>query len=269
MKESSQWPSRKAAVAGLFYPGHKDTLSQTVGDLMTEASQDEPPVREGLKAIIVPHAGYIYSGLTAARAFRRVSVKPKRIILVGPAHRAYVNGISAGAYSSYSCPMGSLEVDGDAITSLAHMGHTTTLYPAHAQEHCLEVMLPFIIHCFGAEVPIVPLLAGGTTVEALATTLEAIRRPDDLIVVSSDLSHFQPYDVARAQDLATLDRIVTQRNPEIGPEDACGCTPILGIKRIAHTQGWDIEQVDYLNSGDTGGDRTRVVGYGAVALYAR
>jgi len=242
-------------------------LTQTVSDLMAEAGRDEAPIRQGLKAIIAPHAGYIYSGLTAARAFQCLRVKPSRILLVGPAHRAYVNGISAGAYTSYSCPMGNLNVDGDAIASLSQMGHTTTLYQAHAQEHCLEVMLPFIIHCFGTEVPIVPLLAGGTTAEGIATALEAIRRPDDLIVVSSDLSHFQPYDVARAQDLATLDRIVNEKTPEIGPEDACGCTPILGIKRMAESKGWHIEHVDYLNSGDTAGDRSRVVGYGAVALY--
>ena len=257
---------RPAAVAGLFYPGRPDELRATVRDLLERASERRGAERAQPAAIVVPHAGYVYSGSTAAAAFDAVPHPPARVVLVGPAHRVRFAGISAADYEAYAAPTGALPVDRAQVAALEAGGATRFVPAAHAEEHCLEVMVPFILERFG-EVPVVPLLVGGATPAAVERALDLALRLCDLLLISTDLTHFLRYDEARRRDLATLDDVVAGRWGDIGPEDACGHRGLAGAMRLGARRGWAPTTLEYLNSGDTAGDRSRVVGYGAVAFH--
>ena len=192
---------------------------------------------------------------------------PARILLIGPAHRVYVKGISAGDFDGYACPLGTLGVDRGALATLVGAGIAHVQRDAHAEEHCLEVMVPFILQHLGANVPIVPLLVGNASAAQVADAIDTIRAPGDLIIVSSDLSHFRPYDEARRRDLSTVDAILTGDVDALGPEDACGYRGIAGVMQLAAREGWDSALIDYRNSGDTAGDRARVVGYASIGFF--
>lgn len=253
---------RPAAVAGMFYPGTPSALEATVHRLLADVAPDDLPDRPA--ALIVPHAGYIYSGPTAAIAFAAAPEAPRRVILVGPAHRVAFRGISAGDFERYECPLGALPVDRAAIAEIEARGLVTVVPEAHEDEHCLEVMVPFLLGRFG-EIPIVPLLAGSCSAADVEAALDALLGDGDLLVVSSDLSHFMPYDAACERDRATLDAVLAGRWRDLGPHDACGFRGITGLMRLAERRGWRPVLLDYRNSGDTAGDRGRVVGYGAAA----
>lgn len=255
---------RPAALAGLFYPESARALRAAV-DGYVSAGRDRAVASAATRALLAPHAGYVYSGPTAGVAFARLQRPPERVVMVGPSHRVAIPGISAGDFDAYECPLGRMPVDRAAIAALEAADRVTVLPEAHAEEHCLEVMLPFLLEVVGA-VPIVPLLVGAASPAQVDAALEAVLRDDDLLLISSDLSHFQPYDAARSRDLATLRAVTEGRSNALGPYDACGYKGLGGAIRLATRQGWSTTLLDYRNSGDTAGDRDRVVGYGATSF---
>lgn len=257
---------RPPALAGTFYPATAAAVSRAVRQHLADA--DTEPLRRftesgvSPQAILVPHAGYIYSGPTAGVALSAVTTPPDRVVLVGPAHRVGFRGISGADFSGYAVPTGTLAVDREALESLEAAGLTTMVPAAHTSEHCLEIMVPFLLEHFG-DVPIVPLLVGQARPSDVEAVLDHVRRPGDLILLSSDLSHFHPYEVARTTDLATLDAVRRGDWRGLRGDLACGHVGLSGLLRVARREGWQPEILDYRNSGDTAGDRSRVVGYGA------
>lgn len=261
---------RPPAVAGTFYSDRPDKLAAAVENLLDQA-QDAGlgPVR----ALIAPHAGYRYSGPVAASAFRQLRAdgngQPPTIYLLGPAHYVHVESIALSPAATFETPLGLVAQNRAAIDDLLARGRAYQLHPlAHEPEHCLEVELPFLQAVLPAGFDLVAMLCGQPDVAQVAADLAELLRPDDLVVVSSDLSHFHRYEVAQALDRSILEAIVAGDVPQASQGEACGLQPILVLMHLAQLNGWTAHLLDYRNSGDTGGDKSRVVGYGAVA-YVR
>ncbi len=256
---------REPAVAGLFYPEDAQSLSQEIEELLANVSSSA----ELPKAIIVPHAGYIYSGPVAASVYARL--KPahgriRRVVLLGPSHRVPFSGLAVPNADQFLTPLGSISIDRDAIESLAGLSQVVTLDAAHEYEHSLEVQLPFLQKTL-EEFSLVPIVVGDVDGEKVAEVLERLWGGEEtLIVISSDLSHYQDYVTAQKMDRATSDAIVGLHPDDLGYEDACGRIPVKGLLLQAKHLGLEGEVVDLRNSGDTGGDKRRVVGYGAYAF---
>lgn len=250
---------RPAAVAGRFYPGSRDELARTVDALLAAAPAGPCP-----KAIIAPHAGYVYSGPIAASVFARVrGQRIERVILVGPAHREFVDGLAWPKAARMATPLGEIDVDVDAIAALPELRANPS---AHAREHCLEVELPFV-QTIAPGAKVVPLIASRATPELGGGVLERLwGGPETLIVISSDLSHYHPYAEAQAKDRNTIDQILAMR-PTLDGDQACGAAGINGLSWLAAKKQLRVELVDLRNSGDTAGSRDEVVGYGALAYY--
>ncbi len=261
---------RRPAVAGTFYPSRPDRLRAEVDRLLAEAKEaDLPPVR----ALIAPHAGYRYSGPIAASAFRqlqRVAHEMHRTVyLLGPAHYVLVNSIALAPVDCFETPLGDVGQDRAAIADLAQDRRTyQLLIQAHEPEHCLEGELPFLQTVLG-DFALVAMLCGEPSPDQVAADLAARLGPDDLVVVSSDLSHFYPYERAQSLDRAFLRAVLAGDLEAASQGEACGLQPILILMRLALLKSWAPTLLDYRNSGDTGGDRYRVVGYGAVAYTER
>lgn len=258
---------RPPAVAGLFYPADAAVLAATVAELLAAA----PPARSDSvapKAIIAPHAGYIYSGATAARAYALLQPlrgRIRRVVLLGPTHRVAVRGLAVPGVTHFRTPLGDIPLNGQAIAALRGLPQVVVSDPAHAQEHSLEVHLPFLQTVLG-DFELVPLAVGDASPEDVAQALRRIWGGDEtLIVVSSDLSHFHRYAAAQALDRATADAILRLRT-DLDHEQACGATPVCGLTLLARELGLQPELVDLCNSGDTCGDRDRVVGYASFAF---
>jgi AmmeMemoRadiSam system protein B len=260
-------PARKPAVAGLFYPSDPSKLRAMIRrDLAAcEASGAAP------KAIIAPHAGYIYSGPIAASAYARLALgreKLQRVILLGPSHRVPFRGLAASSADAFETPLGDVPLDRPAIDGLLQMPQVRLLDAAHAQEHSLEVQVPFLQVILGA-FNLVPLAVGEAEPEEVAEVLLSVWGGEETaVVVSSDLSHYHDYETARRLDEATSRAIETLRPEDIEYEDACGRAPVNGLLRVARARGLRATTLDLRNSGDTAGsrDRSRVVGYGAYAF---
>ena len=252
---------REPAVAGQFYPEDPGELQALVDGLLQEVScrEDAAP-----KALIAPHAGYVYSGAVAAAAYACLAPYRdvySRVVLLGPCHRVPVAGMAVSGADAFRTPLGDVPLDRATIAALDTRG-IAVFEPSHQYEHSLEVHLPFLQTVLG-EFSIVPLVVGAATPEAVAGLLEALwDGPETLIVVSSDLSHYHAYDEARAQDEKTRRRI-EQLDTQIDYDDACGATPLRGLLMQAKRRGMHVRTLDLRNSGDTGGDRDFVVGYGA------
>ena len=256
--------ARPAAVAGLFYPAGEKALRTTVSALLAEA-----PAGEGrAKALIVPHAGYIYSGPTAAHAYRLLEgrrTQITRVVLLGPAHRVYLEGMALPSVDAFTTPLGDVPVDRDAVRQVLELPGTEISDHAHAMEHCLEVHLPFLQTLLD-EFRLVPIVVGACPATSVEAVIEALWDGDEtLVLVSSDLSHYHPYDEARHIDANTTARIEA-RETDLAGEEACGAHAINGLMRTAQAKGLGVRTLDVRNSGDTAGDRQRVVGYGAYAL---
>ena len=257
---------RPAALAGTFYPYAKQVLASDVNALLEEAKLLSPLMTP--KAIIVPHAGYIYSGLTAAFAYAGLSGirhKIRRVVLLGPVHRVAVRGLALPGADAFETPLGQVDLDRDAIASLKGMPQVVVSAAAHAQEHSLEVQLPFLQTVLG-DFKLVPLAVGDATPAEVAEVLERLWGGEEtLIVISSDLSHFLPYKVAQTVDQATVQSILDMRGP-LNHEQACGGTPINGLMLAATRHKLHPRLLDLRNSGDTAGDKNRVVGYASFAF---
>jgi AmmeMemoRadiSam system protein B/AmmeMemoRadiSam system protein A len=294
---------RPTAVAGLFYPSDPDELRATIARFLeaaagldaepglepgaeagTEAAApseagdaaagavepcepNEPPVAP--KAVIAPHAGYRYSGLTAGYAYHAMAGRRgevERVVVIGPAHRVRVAGVGLSTARAWATPLGPMEVDAATCCELAEMPGVVVADDAHAPEHSIEVHLPFVHQVFGP-VPVVPLVVGRASVAAVARVLDAVWGGDETaIVVSSDLSHYLDEVAARRRDRQTATAIVEGRAGDIGPHDACGCLPIGGMLTAAAGHGLAPRLLDLRTSADTAGEPSRVVGYGSFAL---
>lgn len=255
---------RPPAVAGMFYPGDAAVLRRDVEAMLAAAR----PEALTAKAVIVPHAGYVYSGPIAASAYAALAPlrgRIERVVLLGPVHRVWVAGLALPGVAAFETPLGRIELDQAAIARIAALPQVETNYAAHAQEHSLEVQLPFLQAVLGA-FKLVPLAVGGAGPEAVAEVIEALwGGPETLIVVSSDLSHYLPYDEARHSDAGTAEAILDLAVGLAG-EQACGAHPVNGLLLAARRRGMTPHLLDLRNSGDTAGDHSRVVGYGAFAF---
>ncbi len=275
--------SRPTAVAGRFYPAQADELRRTVRALLADAARaaqagdtdraeaadavqaDDAPV----KALIAPHAGYIYSGPIAASAYARLSRQREsitRVVLVGPSHRKGFVGLATSAARSFATPLGDVPLDGQAIEELCRLRSVTVVEAAHATEHSLEVHLPFLIETLG-RFELVPLVFGDTSADDIAAVLRAVwGGPETLIVISSDLSHYHDHATACRLDRATAEAIEAMQADALNEDGACGCLAIQGLLQVAVERGLRVRTVDLRTSGDTAGPRDQVVGYGAWAL---
>ncbi len=258
---------RPPAVAGLFYPDDAHELRDVVSEYLRQhnaLASAAPP-----KALIVPHAGYIYSGGIAASAYATVaSLREvvRRIVLIGPSHRVYLRGMAVPAAASFATPLGSVEIDSDLKSVLVQRGDVIEADAPHAQEHCLEVQLPFLQMLFD-DFTLLPLVLGSIAPEHVAAALAQVwGDAGTLVLVSSDLSHYHAYEQARQIDSATSAAILRLESTLEG-EQACGAVGINGLLHLAGQRRLAVSEIARCNSGDTAGDRSRVVGYGAFAIH--
>lgn len=259
--------TRAAAVAGLFYPADRNALRDAVTQYVPEPSDHF--LRSPPKALIVPHAGYIYSGCVAGAAYASIAARRnsiRRVVLLGPSHRVYLNGLAVPRADAFRTPLGDVPVDRQQRAQLIASGEVMSADAPHAQEHSLEVQLPFLQTLLG-EFEILPLVAGMAAPDHVASVLARIWGSEDtLVLVSSDLSHYHDYLTARQIDEATSASII-ERSSTLSGEQACGAVCINGLTHFARHHECSVSQIMRLNSGDTAGDRQRVVGYGAFAVH--
>jgi hypothetical protein len=257
---------RPVAVAGMFYPRAPELLRAQVEGFLAnvEEPKSAPP-----KAIVAPHAGYIYSGPIAASVYRRLQVAGsgyRRVVLLGPSHRLPFRGLACGSWEAFQTPLGEVAVDRGALQPLLASGLLRELDEAHRWEHSLEVQLPFLQLALGP-FQLLPLVVGEATAEEVGRVLELLwTDPETLVVVSSDLSHYHPYAEACQLDAATSKAIEALDYHRIDWEGACGRVPLSGLLWSARRRGLQAHTVDLRNSGDTAGDRSQVVGYGGYVL---
>lgn len=258
---------RAPAVAGTFYPSDPTKLASMIDAMLRNAEVTRPGVPP--KAIVVPHAGFVYSGPVAASGYASLVPRPRRVtrvVVIGPAHRVAVDGLALPAANAFATPLGELAIDDELRAKVASHDHVVVDDRAHAGEHSIEVQLPFLQRIIG-DFSLLPLVAGRCPAETVANVLELVWGGDEtLIVVSSDLSHYENYASATAHDEATAAAIVAAEVEAIGSQDACGVVGLRGLMTLARRQGASLRLLDLRCSGDTSGPRDRVVGYGAFAL---
>ena len=255
---------RPPAVAGSFYPARTDLLRDTVGKLLARA---DPPLVEGaLRALIVPHAGYVYSGAVAATAYAALSRDglARSVAILGPSHFVRLVGIAVSGATDWQTPLGLVPVDDELRERTVQAGGAVD-DRFHAVDHALEVQLPFLQRCWNAAFRILPVAVGAESATATAALIGALV-PDALVVVSTDLSHYHDAASARRLDRATAEAVVALDAQAIGDGDACGADALRGLLVHARLAGWTCTLLDLRTSADTAGDSDRVVGYGAFAF---
>ncbi|HEX4498174.1 MAG TPA: AmmeMemoRadiSam system protein B [Thermoanaerobaculia bacterium] len=275
--------TRPPAVAGTFYPDDPDQLSAMVAGFLRDAPAAAGPAPKAAipkaavpkaavpKAIIAPHAGYLYSGPIAGSAFRAVAEAAatiERVVLVGPSHFVPIRGLALPGDPWFGTPLGEVRVQPEGAGASLRLPQVRVIPEAHVREHSLEVELPFLQSLLG-EFNLVPLVAGEVSADDMAEVLERLwGGPETLIVISSDLSHYLPYDAARRADRETAERILAL-DGALDPRQACGAVAVNGLLEVARRRGLAPELLDLRNSADTAGDPSRVVGYGAFAFHER
>lgn len=256
---------RKAAVAGQFYPADPARLEQTIRNYLTQVSrallQKYAP-----KALIVPHAGYPYSGPIAASAYAqlaKVRNSVQKVVLFGPSHRVAFRGLALCGADYYDTPLGAIEVDHSLDAALLALPQVAEIPEAHRDEHSLEVQLPFL-QIVLSKFQLLPFSVGDASPNEVAEVLDLVwGGPETLILISSDLSHYQDYETARVLDQRTTAAIEALRDDALDAGSACGRVALRGILRAARARSLAIKTLDLRNSGDTAGTRDQVVGYGA------
>jgi AmmeMemoRadiSam system protein B len=267
---------RPPAVAGMFYPGNEKALASSVKDYITQADLSSLADSDRVRAIVAPHAGYIYSGPTAGHAYRALEAgRPAgkaTIYLLGPAHRTWFTGVSTGDFN-LATPLGVAPTDRSRVEELWALGERYQPLPeAHRDEHSLEVQVPFIQETI-SDFELVPLLFGEVEPGPVGRDLAGRLRnePESRIVVSSDLSHFHDYQTAQRLDRGFIADVLAGDRAAVlsHREGACGRAPIVALMGVAAELGWTAHLLDYRTSGDTAGDKWRVVGYAAIAYLDR
>ncbi len=257
---------RPAALAGSFYPASALELKQQIESFLSESvTAARPP-----KAIIAPHAGYIYSGSTAAAAYaslKPVSHRIRRVVVLGPAHRVHLQGVALPTSTYFTTPLGQIQLDQAALHSLKHLDYVHFMDEAHSAEHCIEIQLPFLQLSL-QDFTIVPIVVGNASPEQVETLLDLVWGEEEtLIVISTDLSHFLDYKGAQTQDSTTAELIEQMAYDRLNPKQACGARPLGGLLKRAKRKNMKVMRLGLCNSADSAGNRERVVGYGAWALY--
>jgi len=255
---------RPAAVAGMFYPGDAGDLSASIADALSDA---KPAMHDVIapKALIVPHAGYIYSGLTAAFAYAAIEPdRIKRVVLFGPAHRVPFYGLALPDVDAFETPLGQVKLEHAGMQKALGYSQVALNRQAHAEEHALEVQLPFLQTVLN-EFELIPLCVGMVEPDAVAELMRALWGGEEtIVIVSSDLSHYHSYNEARSLDRATIGRLLAMQ-VDLSHDQACGATAINALQMIAREKELKPTLLDYRNSGDTAGDKEQVVGYAALA----
>ncbi len=258
--------TRLPAVCGAFYPKHPVELRLMINRYLASARTGSIAP----KAMIAPHAGYIYSGPVAASAYaslRNLTTPVERVVLIGPSHRVGFEGLALSSASFYSTPLGDLPIDLDAQNQLMDLSSVRVIDAAHRYEHSLEVHLPFLQEVLDA-FKLIPLVAGTAPAQQVAEVLDRLwGGPETLIVISSDLSHYQDYATARKLDAETSRAIESFNWQNLDYDSACGRVPVCGLLYSAQKRGLTARTIDLRNSGDTAGSRDRVVGYGAYLIH--
>ncbi len=257
--------NRQPAVAGSFYPANPEQLHLMLDQYLNDAASDE----DAPKAIIAPHAGYIYSGSIAASAYARLKKahdRITRVVLIGPSHRVAFRGLAVSRAETFITPLGRIPIDQAAVQSIAHLPFVEYIEQAHTYEHSLEVHLPFLQEVLD-NFEIVPIVAGDASPEQVSQVLDILWGGDEtLIVISSDLSHYHDYVTAQQMDKATSLTIEQLQYDRLASESACGKVPVSGLLKLARKKLLSVTTIDLRNSGDTAGDKTSVVGYGAYVI---
>ncbi len=261
--------ARPPAVAGRFYPAGAESLRNQIDSLL--AATPQPPDEPLSRAYVVPHAGYRYSGPTAAHVYLRLhahAAEVRRIVLIGPAHFKRLNGCAVPAAHQWLTPLGPVEIDADSCADLVRDGHAVMDDEPHAPEHSLEVQLPFLQRALPGSVRVVPIVAGPSSVDVVADAIAAAVGEGDgtVVICSTDLSHYQDDATARLQDERTVAAVVSLEADEIGVRDACGVYALRGLVGWARRTGLTPSVLYRCTSADTAGDPSRVVGYAALAL---
>lgn len=254
---------RRPAVAGLFYPAEPDVLAESIDHLLAR----QPVAGSRPRALIVPHADYRYSGITAARAYATLLAQRddvRRVVLLGPSHAIPFRGLALSRAQAFATPLGEVAVDRAALGGIADLPQVRHREDAHREEHSLEMQLPFLQRALD-RFSLVPLVVGEADAEEVEDVLQRLAEEDTLILISSDLSHFHSYTVAQSLDRATTGHIESLRPLRSG--EACGRSPINGLLALARRRGWRVRTLDLRNSGDASGGHDRVVGYGAYAFH--
>jgi len=263
-------PTRPAAVAGTFYPDDPGRLAAMVDDFLAAAGSEATGRRP--RALIAPHAGYVYSGATAGHAFASLGQRPagiRRVVIIGPAHYVSLRGLAIPSAGAFRTPLGDVPVDRAALDAIMDLPQVAEADLPHVEEHALEVELPFLQRALDG-FAIVPLVVGNATPAEVAAVLERFFDDDEtLIVVSSDLSHYHDHATAQRLDRATAEAIERLDAEVLGPKAACGFLAIAGLLALAARRGVGVERLALCNSGDTAGPKERVVGYGAWAFFGR
>ncbi len=257
--------NRLPAVAGTFYPADPKQLHAMLDQYLNDAET----AAKVPKAIIVPHAGYIYSGPVAASAYIRLKKANDlitRVVLIGPSHRIAFKGLAVSKAKNFLTPLGAILVDQAAVETIAQLPFVDYLEQAHKQEHSVEVHLPFLQEMLD-DFKIVPIVAGEATPEQVGQVLDMLwGGAETLIVISSDLSHYHDYATAQELDKATSQLIENLQYDQLAIGSACGKVPVSGLLKVAREKSLTIKTIDLRNSGDTAGDKSRVVGYGAYVI---
>ncbi|MGI9281739.1 MAG: AmmeMemoRadiSam system protein B [Endozoicomonas sp.] len=255
---------RPPAVSGAFYPDQPELLQTVVTNLMSEATERELSP----KVLIVPHAGYIYSGAIAASGYKQLESyrrQIKRVVLLGPSHQVAFEGMALPDCEAYSTPIGDIPLDTVAINRLSRFSQVHTMDAAHVREHSLEVQCPFLQKTLD-NFKLIPLVVGDASAYAVAEVIDFLWGGDEtLIVISSDLSHYLSYEEANHRDSLTT-KAIEQMSSSLTGGQACGCYPLNGMLKVAQRRGMEVVTLDVRNSGDTAGDKKRVVGYGAYVI---
>jgi len=258
-------PTRAPAVAGFFYPADRAQLERALAGYLDAVPQPAASAPTA-KALIVPHAGYVYSGPVAASGYARIAARRRairRIVLLGPSHRVPLYGLAASSADAFATPLGDVPLDRDAIDAILDLPQLQVFDAAHRDEHSLEVQLPFLQYLLD-DFTLVPLAVGDAEPDEVGEVIEHLwGGPETLLIVSSDLSHYYDYEAARRLDAATTRAIEALDAAGLGPESACGRVPTRGLLVAAKRHRLSVETVDLRNSGDTAGDKRRVVGYGS------
>lgn len=264
---------RQPAVAGLFYPADRQSLKEDIHHYLDHASYVQMMIP---KALVVPHAGFVYSGPIAASAYKQLipfKDKIKRVILLGPSHHVAFRGLAVPEATVFKTPLGNIPIDHKSIALVLDLPQVIASDQAHREEHSLEVQLPFLQEILG-DFSLVPLVVGDAERHEVAEVINKLWCDDEnacdehtLIVISTDLSHYHEYKEAKQLDRATSDAIVNLKADLIGYEDACGRNGLKGMITVAAEKNLSIEILDLRNSGDTAGDKSRVVGYGAYVIH--